>query len=154
MPVIQAAHYAQTCVALQRNPLVLHLYAGLAGVPTDQLCHPGPEHTPRHEFLIAANTHLAKLEALNPYRALPGPRHLGAAAEALIALRVADEDTTLALAKSLAKSLADPQQRAAFVQLWTGWGGAGHGERKAARIDADADAIRARRAHRDQQGRS
>jgi hypothetical protein len=143
MPVIEAAHYAQTRAALQRNRLVLHLYAGLVNATTDQLCHPGPDHTPRHEFMGAANHRFAELEALNPAHTHPGPRHLGAVAEALIALRFADEDSTLALAEFL----TDPQNRTAFVHLWTERGGPGHGERKAATIETDAATIRTRRDH-------
>lgn len=83
MSTIRAAHYDQTVTQLVADPIVHALARGVAETDRDELAH--DEGTPRHEFMGAAN---------REYVARGGEvagRHIGAVAEAILALLDADQ---------------------------------------------------------------
>jgi hypothetical protein len=79
MAVIRAAHYGEVEARLMKDPIVIAMAKGLAGVPVDQMVHPGFDGTPRFEFMQAAN---------REYRERGGQDggHIGAVAHALLNL--------------------------------------------------------------------
>jgi hypothetical protein len=85
MSVIESEDYENTRQRLMKDQVVLAMAQGLSNTPSEEMVHPGPDKTPRFEFIQAANAEYRKrLERLE----LPDdqPRHLGGVAEALIRL--------------------------------------------------------------------
>lgn len=76
MGIIRAAHYDETEQRLAKDPIVINMAGGLAGVQRKDLVHDDGT-TPRFEFMMSANAE---------YRARGGDDggHLGAIAHALL----------------------------------------------------------------------
>jgi hypothetical protein len=80
MTGIRAKHYSETEARLVEDPIVHAMAGGLLKTPREELAHDnGPDATPRHEFMGAANAE---------YRERGGKDggHIGAVAHALLAL--------------------------------------------------------------------
>jgi hypothetical protein len=74
---IRSKDYDETEDRLAKDPIVIAMAKGLAGVPRDQMVHEGDDATPRFEFMMAAN---------REYRERGGTDggHIGAVAHALL----------------------------------------------------------------------
>jgi hypothetical protein len=89
MPALVSKEYGETVARLRANAIIQRLAVSLTLTPLSELAH--DDGTPRFEFMLAANRRFADTEALNEgnpaYTADEGPRHIGAIAEALLAVR-------------------------------------------------------------------
>jgi hypothetical protein len=85
MSVIESGDYETTRQRLMQDPIVLAMAQGLSNTPSEGMVYPGPDKTPRFEFMQACNTEyrerLANLGLKDDQ-----PRHIGAVAETLIRL--------------------------------------------------------------------
>lgn len=79
MSTIESEDYEVTRQRMMKDPIVIAMAEGLFNTTVKDITHPGPEKTPRFEFMMMAN---------KEYRRRGGTDggHIGAVAEALIRL--------------------------------------------------------------------